>query len=214
MLGNTTSITITRVPALCPCGVRRHVAAFPLRDMSRSSPATFGSSLHVPCFFQHVRLSVDQRPSAVENVASALWADVAPWFPARLAMSDFVPFRLFSNGVTKRDKTGQKRTKADIPTFHSCGADILVCGFPTSRHVAEFPSNFRVSRVDQLAEQPAIGLFAELGRQIPYCRSTGHKPRSMYGFNAIWNAHCAVGCGTHAGDFRSHRKDRLPSQRN
>ena len=61
----------TRVPAFFPCGVRRHVAAFPLRDMSRSSPTTVGSQLHAPSFsFQLFSLSVDQRPSAVKKLAA------------------------------------------------------------------------------------------------------------------------------------------------
>ena len=58
----------------------------------------------------------------------------------KLAVSPFVPFHLFSNGVTKRDKRCQKVTKSDIATLLSCGADMLVCGFPTPRHVAEFPA--------------------------------------------------------------------------
>ena len=124
MLENTTSITLT---ALCPCGLRRHVAAFPLRDMSRSSSATFGSSLHAPPFFQHVRLSVDQRPSAVKKCSVGpvgRCCAVVSSPAAHVTVCPFSPF--FKWG----DKTCQNVTKSDIPTFQSCSADILVCGFP------------------------------------------------------------------------------------
>ena len=128
MIGNNPSII---VPAFCPCGVRRHVAAFPLRDMSRSSPATFGSALHAPSFsFQLFSLSVDQRPSAVKNVASVLWAEVAPWIPARLTVAAFSHFHHFSNGRPKSAKSGQKRPSGSplSATSPSCSAGKVAAG--------------------------------------------------------------------------------------
>ena len=117
MLGNTTSITVTDAPS--PATFRRSPAP---RRSPRSVAAPrqkiVASALWADCSlipFQHVSLSACQR---------------LVWNPSVRAMSDFVPFHLFSNGGTKSDKIGQNRTKSDIPTFLSGGADILVCGFP------------------------------------------------------------------------------------
>jgi hypothetical protein len=47
-----------------------------------------------------------------------------------LAVTPFVPFRLFLHGATKRDERCQKVPAHDLPLFLPRSADLLVCGFP------------------------------------------------------------------------------------